>query len=359
MILIISDAHDTHARLVIDHLAKQGVTCARYSLQEMPQFTRIAASVSSDTPLRARLRRERGDIDLDEVSTVWFRRPQDVYPDPALSADDREFAAREATTLMFSLANVLSDRFWVNPFVNALASKHGKLSHLEVARQVGFAIPDTRVTNDPDVAREFISGLAGGAVYKPFVAPARNVASEGEPEQWGTIFTNKLDMAALASLDSVVSAPCIFQELVPKRLELRVTVIGERVFATEIHSQVHTESAVDFRRHYALGTTPYAIHELPPEIVDRCLALKRRLGLVFAAMDFVLTPDGRYVFLEVNQQGQFLWLEEQTGQPLLEHFCELLRQGRPDYQCEAGAHEVRPWPRLQPLDARDLAACVE
>jgi hypothetical protein len=356
VILIVSDATDVHTRLVMGRLAELGVPCARYSLEEMPHFSRLGAWISNDAPPRVRIRRERGDIDLDDVRTVWCRRITDVYPDPTLSAEDRAFAAKEATVLMFGLASVLGDRFWVNPFVNALATDrgHGKVSQLEVARQLGFAIPKTLATNDPDAAREFLSGLTGGAIYKPFVAPTRSVAAEGEPAQWGTIYTNKLDDAALAALDGVAVAPCLFQELVPKRLELRVNVIGERVFATEIHSQVHAEAAIDFRRHYALGETPYAIHELPPALAEQCIALNRKLGLVYGAMDFVLTPDGRYVFLEVNQQGQFLWLEAQTGQPLLEHFCELLRQGRADYQCDAGPHEVRPLPAVPPLDPRDV-----
>jgi hypothetical protein len=356
MILIISDAEDVHARLVMGRLEELGVPCARYSIEEMPVYSRLAASVSSNARIQVRIRRDRGDIDLDDVRTVWCRRVTDVFPDPSLSQDDRAFATKEATVLMYSLATALGDRFWVNPFTNALATDrgHGKVSQLEAARQVGLAIPKTLATNDPAAAREFLTGLPRGAIYKPFVAPTRNLAGEGEPPQWGTVYTNKLDDAALAGLDSVAIAPCLFQELVPKRLELRLTVIGNRVFATEIHSQAHAESSIDFRRHYALGETPYAIHELPPAIVERCLALNQRLGLVFGAMDFVLTPDGEYVFLETNQQGQFLWLEAQTGQPLLEHFCELLRQGRCDYQCDAGTHEVRPLPMPPPLDPRDV-----
>lgn len=358
MILVISDAADAHTRLVMQRLAELGAPCARYSVHELPHKSQISAHLSNDGPARVQIRRELGDLDLDQVRTVWCRRLSSTWPDPALSAEDREFSAGEARSMLFGLSTVLADRFWVNPFGVAFANDrgNGKVAQLEAARQVGLAIPRTLATNDPAAARAFLSELTAGAIYKPFNPPTRNVGEIGEPPRWATVFTNKLDDAALANLDGVAVAPCLFQELVPKRLELRVIAIGHRVFATEIHSQVNEASAIDFRRHYALGETPYAAHELPAEISERCLELNRRLGLVYGAMDFVLTPDGRYVFLEVNQQGQFLWLEQMTGQPLLEHFCKMLEQGRPDYACDARDHAPGAFPKLPPLDPREAAA---
>jgi len=133
-------------------------------------------------------------------------------------------------------------------------------------------------------------------------------------------------------------------------------VIGNKVFATEIHSQVNERSSVDFRAHYDLGRTPYCVHELPAAIVEKLLLVHRDLGLIYGAYDLIVRPDGSYVFLEVNQQGQFLWLESQTGQPLLENFCQLLLQGRPDFKCDAGIHEpgIPPMPPLDPVTSREL-----
>jgi glutathione synthase/RimK-type ligase-like ATP-grasp enzyme len=236
----------------------------------------------------------------------------------------------------------------------------GKVSQLEQARRVGMLIPRTLATNDPEAARKFLAELSGAAIYKALYPPTRQLAPEGEQgdtggkKRWASVFTNKLDERALAKLDGVRYAPCLFQELDDKRIELRVTVLGHQVFATEIHSQAHADSSIDFRRHYALGVTPYAIHALPHAVADQCRALNHALGLRFGAYDFILTPDGRYVFLEVNQAGQFLWLEEQTGQPLLESFCEMLIQRRDDYQCDAVPHAPGPMPDAPPVDERDF-----
>jgi glutathione synthase/RimK-type ligase-like ATP-grasp enzyme len=114
-----------------------------------------------------------------------------------------------------------------------------------------------------------------------------------------------------------------------KDYELRVTVMGEHVLAVKIRSQETTEGRLDWRRAYdGLAMEPYS---LSPAVADHCRQLVRRLGLVFGCLDFIVTPAGEYVFLEVNEMGQFLFVERYTGLPLLDAFCEFLLQGRVDF----------------------------
>ncbi len=353
MILIISDPVDGHVRLVAQRLREKGARVELFDVAEVPGQAALSARVADGEPLSIRARRADGDLDLDGVETVWIRRiGHGVKADPGLSEEDADFARSETTSFLYSLADVLRDRFCVNPIREALATDrgNGKVSQLEVARRHDLSIPRTLVSNDPDAVRSFVRSCRGGAIYKPFLSASRVEETLGGGERWLMTFTTKITEQHLAKLDEVSLAPCIFQELVSKRLELRVTVIGAKVFATEIHSQGDARSAVDFRAHYALGETPYAVHALPAKVRDRLLAVHHELGLVFGAYDLILTPDGRYVFLEVNQQGQFLWLEEQTGQPLLENFCEMLIQGRASYRCTAKDHA----PGLPPLAEPEL-----
>jgi glutathione synthase/RimK-type ligase-like ATP-grasp enzyme len=114
---------------------------------------------------------------------------------------------------------------------------------------------------------------------------------------------------------------------VPKRVELRITVVGDQVFAAEIHSQKAKRTRIDWRR-YDLAHTPHYPHTLPDEVRRSCVELVRRLGLCYGAIDMVLTPDGRYVFLEINPNGQFLWIEQLTGMPISDAICDLLASGR-------------------------------
>ena len=359
MILIISDPVDAHVRLIEQRLKEKGARVVRLDLAEVPREAAVSSWLEDGAPTRIAARRERGDFDLSQVTTVWFRRCHAVKPDPELAPEDKEFVNKEATAMLMSLALTLGDRFCVNPIALGMATDrgNGKVSQLDVARKRGLSIPRTLATNDPEAARDFLRSCPEGAIYKPFVPPTRIEDGPGGEQRVQTIFTTKLDADSLAKVEGVRFAPCLFQEYVAKKLELRVTVMGNKVFATEIHSQVSEKSAIDFRAHYDLANTPYFTHELPRDLVEKLLHVHRDLGLVFGAYDFILTPEGKYVFLEVNQQGQFLWLEGQTGQPLLENFCELLIQARPDFVCDAEPHEpgLPDLPDLDPVSVRQIA----
>ena len=132
----------------------------------------------------------------------------------------------------------------------------------------------------------------------------------GEPIEHYRAMTTLITESDLDMLDSVRTVPCCFQEYVPKKLELRVTVIGEKLFAAEIHSQESAETRIDWRNNDA--DIPYRVAELPPAVAEKCLGLVRSYGLNFSAMDLIVTPDSRYVFLESNPNGQFLFVEDKV-----------------------------------------------
>src|SRR6185369_6732604 len=117
-----------------------------------------------------------------------------------------------------------------------------------------------------------------------------------------------------ASDASIEVAPAIYQEYIPKRQEIRAVIVGNRVFAATVNSQAHPEALDDVR-----GLPPdvaYEAHDLPPAIGDRLVEMTRRFGIQFASADLVLTPSGEYVFLDLNPNGQWLWLELDAGLPL-------------------------------------------
>ena len=110
------------------------------------------------------------------------------------------------------------------------------------------------------------------------------------------------------------------------KVELRITVVGKNVFAAEIHSQQKEATRHDWRRD-ALALE-HRNHPLPDDIKLKCIQLAKTFGLEFGAIDMILTPDGRYVFLEINPNGQWAWIEETTGLPISEALIELLCQGK-------------------------------
>ena len=323
-ILVLTHVRDRHSDLVIDALTRRGVPVIRFHTEDFPQQATVGVSISNQGTqqiLTCNGREHR----LDRVKSVWNRRPQPPHVASELKEIDRVFASDQCTHLLRALWAILGDRFWVN---RPEASRHGSLKPLQltVARELGFHIPRTLVTNRPEDVAAFVAACGGDAVYKTFT-PYTAVDDEGHAV---VMYTRRLSGADLERVNGLRFAPGILQEYVPKQVELRVTVIGARAFAVEIHSQQSERSREDWRR-YDLANTPYHRHMLPADVERRCAELVARLGLVTGCIDMVLTPDGRYVFLEINPDGQWYWLQQLTGVPLLEHFVEMLAQGTLDY----------------------------
>ncbi|MFI1394192.1 hypothetical protein [Streptomyces sp. NPDC020681] len=201
------------------------------------------------------------------------------------------------------------DCTWVNPPALDWIAHH-KPYQWEMARRIGLTLPRTLVTNRTEIARRFIQETGvGRTVFKAFIA---------SPDAWRE--TRLVRTEDLASLGAVRYAPVIFQEFVPGA-DLRVTVVGDRVFAAEIDSS-ETSYPVDMRM--VVHEAPVRPVTLPAALTDSLLRFMRSLGLVYGAIDLRRRPDGEYVFFEVNPAGQWLFVEERTGLPITEEVASLL-----------------------------------
>lgn len=177
-----------------------------------------------------------------------------------------------------------------------------------MATQLGLRIPETSITNDVAAARELLRG--GSVVAKPI-----RTALVGLGDEERVIFTNRIASEAELDVPSVQAAPIIFQREIPKEADIRVTVVGARIFAVAIDSQSGADTQVDWRKgaNVSLEHTPI---ELPGEIEEKCLALVQQLGLRFGAIDLVKDVNGEYWFLEINPNGQWAWIEQRTRLPI-------------------------------------------
>ena len=54
---------------------------------------------------------------------------------------------------------------------------------------------------------------------------------------------------------------------------------------------------------------PLRVGTLPDYVSERCLQFVKSYNLNFSAMDLILTPDDRYIFLENNPNGQFMFVQ--------------------------------------------------
>jgi hypothetical protein len=248
-----------------------------------------------------------------------------------MHAADRPIAARELDTFHRSLLGVVGPAAcWVNSLAS-MRHAASKIVQLRDAVGCGLAIPDTLVSNDPKRIRSFLRGHGGEIIYKPLRPALWN-----GPTGLSSVFTSAITEDVLPDDDVLRLTAGIFQPLVPKRHELRVTYIGDHVFVARVYSQHEEALRVDWRA--TGGRPPLEVDTLPASVDRACRALMRRLGLVFGCIDLIVTPDGDHVFLEVNEMGQWLWVEEQLPELyLLDAFTELLAQARPDFALSSAA----------------------
>ena len=259
------------------------------------------------------------EIDISEIHSIWWRRASQFEFPPEFSQQEKEFAKREINHSLSGLWEVLRhDCYWVS-YPSDIRQANFKPEQLSRAARIGFDVPRTLITTDPEEARAFYVACDRKIIFKvltdPFLAmdkvePVPNDNPDSLPEilKPRSTFTTAIGEKELAMLDSVRYVNCLFQEMIPKAVELRVTVIGNEVFAGEIHSQAHEKTKMDWR-HYDVEL-PYRKATLPSDLVQQCLDFVRSYNLNYSAMDFILTPDGRYVFLENNPNGQFLFVEK-------------------------------------------------
>jgi glutathione synthase/RimK-type ligase-like ATP-grasp enzyme len=319
MILVVSSMNDAHADEVLAHLIGQGSATRLLDLSLLPVRMSVTGRYpvsDADASPTFSLRFPDGDLlDLADVSAVWWRRPQPYQVSPDIGAAHRDFAMSETRTAMAGILQS-TECLWVNDPVRDSAAQH-KPWQLAVARQVGLHIPETLITNDPDEARSFWAAHAPHVVYKPF-RQTRSAWRE----------TRALLPDDVSLLDAVRLAPVLFQEKIEGVADLRVTVIGDELFAAAAALQ-DASYTLDIRFNVDVA---YAPHTLPGDVTESIFRLMQCLGLEYGAIDLRLTPEGRYVFFEVNPGGQFLYVERSSGQAISVALAAHLARGRPARQ---------------------------
>jgi glutathione synthase/RimK-type ligase-like ATP-grasp enzyme len=332
-VLILTEANDIHAMAVAEALERKGAEVTCWATSDFPIHSDESVRYCTDGTKSIRIRGADLDLVNPAFDVVWRRRPAYVLDRDVLHPADRSFADSECGMFRRSLLRLIAPgAFWVNPPEGA-ALAASKILQQEAAMKIGLAMPETLFTNSPEEIRQFLQGRRT-VIYKPLSGGG-----------WTTKDREFLTYTAILTEEDLIEdrvlrqTPGIFQELVPKAYELRVTVIGHRVFAAKVLSQQTEKGKLDWRRSY--DELQFEQTRLPPEIEDECRALLGALGLVFGCFDFIVTPNGDHVFLEVNEMGQFLFIERCCGLPLLDAFSEFLLQARMDFDWDTDRAHLR------------------
>lgn len=303
MILIVTSKRDLTSDFIVLELQRRGIPYLRLNTEDLPKGTFYCRPELDDA---WHFELEGVSFDLALVKAAYFRRPGTPEPLSEVNETERIYCTAEWQATLQSLYWAIGDR-WLNA-PHAIALAEDKIRQLSLARKLRFRIPDTLIGNNPAVAQDFAA--AGGFIGKPL----RNAVVSG-PLSDRVVFTSRVAIDARTSPLAIRACPLVLQKEIKKRYDVRVTVVGNQVFAATIDSQSNPDTEVDWRK----TSTPNLLHsayELPPEVAKACVVLTKSLGLRFGALDFVLDLAGQLWFLEINPNGQWAWIETRTGHPI-------------------------------------------
>jgi glutathione synthase/RimK-type ligase-like ATP-grasp enzyme len=314
-ILILTDQDDAHGRVVTTALRKKGVWANRWNPREFLLKHKINLFFQPGAGFD--IVSEEININLKEIDIVWFRRPGLPTMPESIHPADITFMKEESMVFMRSLWSFMCESAtWINPYSSYYVA-NSKLSQLSIALKLGLTIPNTLISNDRNEIVEFINqNKATGAIYKAFMPSTWEEGGEMFSSQTAAISAD-----ILPSQTTLQITPGIYQSQVSKAYEVRATFFNDHCITVRIDNQ----NEVDWRSLFFKGHVPVSEIKLPSFIQDKCLELMKQLGIIFGCFDFIVTPSGEYVFLEVNEMGQFLWIEESLPQlKLLDTFCDFI-----------------------------------
>jgi hypothetical protein len=314
LVLLLTHRHDHYTvDRVADALRARGAEPLRVDTDRFPLEMEMVLGFGS-AGCSARMRVGERWIRSDEVAAVWLRHLG--QPDPGeVPLPYRETCAVEARLVLDGFLEALQEARWMNPLRACFAGEF-KLRQLRVALASGLRIPETLATNAPEALRAFFPMQASGLVMKLQAPLSTSMDGSGS-----AFYTTALQHSDLADLSTLSLCPPLFQERIPKATELRVVYVDGRCFTGSLRPSAEASSRDDWRPHTGLLWEEDA---LPPHVEARFDAFMRAMGLNFGAADFIRTPEGEHVFLEINPCGEWGMLERDLGLPISEAIADAL-----------------------------------
>ena len=316
--LLITRRNDFEADLIGISLLRNGVDYIRLNIDDIPDTIRATYAISKEN--EDKLIFDLGGYILDptkisvcliryfEVSSLDFGPDNFVYL----------YTTQQWENILSSLLNELKCNWINNP--TAISHAEDRIKQLSVARDLGFDIPASVITNDPNVASNFYNICKGNMIIKVLHHHRIDVQNTAF-----SIFSQVISASHLKELKALVNAPCMLQERINKEYELRVTVVGDSIFAVRLDPP---DNLMFDLHSYTLSEISKKAVTIPVVLQERCKEMLKKLNLDYAALDFAVDRNGRTFFLEANASGDWHWIERDTGLPITDSVVNLILKGR-------------------------------
>jgi glutathione synthase/RimK-type ligase-like ATP-grasp enzyme len=314
-IAVISHQGDAHIPFVKPYLSSKLVVVDPYSILEGKELSYDFDGKVTKTSYRNRT--------LHGVKSVWYRKPSRQDNEPlGVPRELEEYARSAIENHVQMIRSQFPDAFWLSDFY-AINKARNKAWQLHVAASMGFRVPRTIITSDPDKARAFMDK------HTPVVIKSQAISFPAINKKTYFFFAKRIAAGEEVNLQNLHLAPAIFQQAIDAAADIRITVVGDQAFAAVITAGTPKDSQTtvrDWRYDHAFGSARFTSYDndLSPELRTQCIDLVRKMGLVYGAIDLVIDQKGGIWFLEINPNGQWAFIEEETGQPIGKAIAHLL-----------------------------------
>lgn len=308
-VLLLAHEQDDHAAPVRWALEQAGQEAACWSGVSAMEQEQVALAFGAQPEISL------GGHTLRSGDAAWLRQPRRLSPEAETLDEplvppflDTVAAMMEALPLRcvnkFSASNLINN----------------KAVQLHLASGYGLRTPQTLMSNAPAAVRAFFDEYPEDLVCKPFASHIWQQQDSGELAVTGTF---SLSRGQLPAEDEVFTfAPAIYQQKVVKQFDVRTVLMGKSVYSFALRTP---SNALDWRLDGAMHKIEVEMIATPAAVKNGLLRFAEKTGICFGSADFAVDLRGEWWFLEINEQGQFLWLEQFVPQAaLLQKFCAFL-----------------------------------
>lgn len=298
-VLIITSSID----FTVDYIIKKFCNIVNFYRLNVDKFSDYEIIIGGINQWEIRNLISKQFIKREEVFSIYYRKPR--LP----SLNDYEFSyqnmiAKDIIAVINGLVDDFDGKVLTKPCI--LRKTENKIYQLIYAERNGWMIPNSYIGNSNVKATEL---LKEKAIIKP-ISMGKLVCGDSI-EIYQTNYFNEFD-------EDISLTPVYLQQYITKQYEVRMTWINDHVYPVKIDSK----DKLDWRKDYSGHS--YSMIECPTFIMDKCRSMMSDFELKFGAFDFIVNENDEWVFLEVNPNGQWQWLEQALNLQISKKIVEYL-----------------------------------
>ena len=325
-VLIVTHTKDNQCvETVSKAVSEQGGEAVRLDVDRYPLDYKIS-SIFNNGKQEILLKEKNGRVHnlTTEFSGLWNRRFYNLAECLKSEVEKKYLAGcmgESHSTLIGVLSHLEHEMVTLNSYSETRKASIKEMQ-LRIAEECGFRIPKTCISNDFEEVKTFIESCPKGAVVK--MQHGFRIYQDGEET---VVFTNEVGKEDFKELEEKLNlCPMQFQEKIEKERELRITIVGKRIFAAALDSQSTDRGKIDWRKVGAETIRDWEPCDIPEEVENKLLKLHEFCNLNYGATDIILTSEGEYVYLETNPGGEFFWLDMDLDYAISKQIALVLMQ---------------------------------